>query len=271
MCKITILTDNNTITDKYLLGEPALSVLIEAEGKNILFDTGYSDVFLKNAQKLEKDLKNIDYVVLSHGHNDHTGGLKYIFDLFENAINKPEIIACPGVFAQRYDDIDGEFGSPVEKESIEAAFDVQYYDKPDFITENIVFLGQIPRNNSFEAQKPLGLLKKNDLPDYVLDDSALAINTKVGIIIITGCSHSGIANICEYAKQICKTDKICSIIGGLHLKNVSECQLDFTVKYLKNLNLETLYACHCTGFQAQCRLNAEINLQETGAGLEIKF
>ena len=60
MCKVTILTDNNTITDKYLLGEPALSILIEAEGKNILFDTGYSDVFLKNAQKLKKDLKNID-------------------------------------------------------------------------------------------------------------------------------------------------------------------------------------------------------------------
>ena len=68
MCKVTILTDNNTITDKYLLGEPALSILIEAEGKNILFDTGYSDVFLKNAQKLKKDLKNITlaYAITIH-------------------------------------------------------------------------------------------------------------------------------------------------------------------------------------------------------------
>ena len=271
MCKVTILTDNNTITDKYLLGEPALSILIEAEGKNILFDTGYSDVFLKNAQKLKKDLKNIDYIVLSHGHNDHTGGLKYIFDLFKNAIDKPKIIACPEVFVQRYDDIDGEFGSPVAKEAIEAAFDVHYHPKPYFISENIVFLGQIPRNNSFESQNPYGLLKNLDLPDYVLDDSALALNTKDGIVIITGCSHSGIVNICEYAKCVCKKDKISSIIGGLHLKDAAQTQLGNTIEYLKNLSLDSLYACHCTGFQALCRLNLTTNLKESGSGFEIEF
>ena len=69
MLNITILTDNNTITDKYFLGEPGLSVLIEANKKYILFDTGYSDVFLQNAQKLDKNLKSLDYIVLSHGHN----------------------------------------------------------------------------------------------------------------------------------------------------------------------------------------------------------
>ncbi len=268
MYKLTILTDNNTITDSYFLGEPALSILIEAEGKSILFDTGYSDVFLKNAQKLGKNLKSLDYIVLSHGHNDHTGGLKYIIDLFKDTIQKPRIIACPGCFIQRYDS-GGDFGCPVEKNKIETVFNTTYTNEPYFITKNIVFLGEIPRNNDFEAKQPVGLIKETNASDFVLDDSALAIKTEEGIVIVTGCSHSGIVNICEYAQKICKTDKIYSIIGGLHLKDASEKQLIKTVDYLKKLNTKSIYACHCTGFQAQYRINEAANLKETGSGLEI--
>ena len=76
-------------------------------------------------------------------------------------------------------------------------------------------------------------------------------------------------NICEYAQKICKTDKIYSIIGGLHLKDASEKQLIKTVDYLKKLNTKSIYACHCTGFQAQYRINEAANLKETGSGLEI--
>ena len=73
--KITVLVDNNTIIDRYLSGEPGVSYLLETSGKTILFDTGYSDMFIQNAKKLKIDLLNIDYLVLSHGHIDHTGGL----------------------------------------------------------------------------------------------------------------------------------------------------------------------------------------------------
>ena len=271
MYTITILADNNTITDRYFLGEPALSFLIEADGKNILFDTGYSDVFLKNAKKLDKNLKNLNYVILSHGHNDHTGGLKYLLDLFEDTKHKPKIIACPDVFCQRYDDIDGDFGCPVEKKRVDSIFNIKYTKEPYFITDNIVFLGEIPRNNDFEAKQPVGLLKESNVPDFVQDDSAVALKTGKGLVIITGCSHAGIVNICEHAKQVCKADKIFSIIGGLHLENVTQKQLESTAEYLKNLNLSSLYACHCTGFQAQCRLNSITNIKESGSGLEIKF
>ncbi len=271
MYTITILTDNNTITDRYFLGEPALSILIETETKKILFDTGYSDVFLKNASKLNKDLRKLDFIVLSHGHNDHTGGLQYIIDLLKNENHKPEIVACKGVFCQRYDDIDGDFGCPVEKKQIESVFNTKYIKEPYFITENVVFLGEIPRNNDFEAKHPVGVLKDTNTPDFVMDDSALAIKTEKGIILITGCSHCGIVNICEYAKQVCKTDKIHSIIGGLHLQDAAENQVNKTVDYLKSIDLETLFACHCTGFQAQCQLNSSVNLKEAGSGLEIRF
>ena len=271
MYTITILTDNNTITDRYFLGEPALSILIEAEGKNILFDTGYSDVFIQNAAKCNKDLSKLDYIVLSHGHNDHTGGLKHILDFFNNSKRKPEIIACPDIFMQRYDNIDGDFGCPVKKEQIESIFNIKYTKEPYFITENIAFLGEIPRNNNFEAKQPVGLIKETNTPDFVLDDSALALKTKEGIVLVTGCSHCGIVNTCEHAKQVCKTDKIRSIIGGLHLKDSTQNQLNKTICYLKSIDLESLFACHCTGFQAQCQLNSALNLKETGSGLEIRF
>ena len=271
MYTITILTDNNTITDRYFLGEPALSILIETETQKILFDTGYSDVFLKNAVKLNKDLGKLDFIVLSHGHNDHTGGLQYIIDLLKTEKHKPEIVACKGVFCQRCDDIDGDFGCPVEKKQIESVFNTKYIKEPYFITENIVFLGEIPRNNGFEAKQPVGVLKETNTPDFVMDDSALAIKTEKGIILITGCSHCGIVNLCEYAKQVCKTYKIRSIIGGLHLKDAEENQVNKTADYLKSMGLESLYACHCTGFQAQCQLNSVTNLKETGSGLEIIF
>lgn len=70
--RLTVLVDNNTLIDRYLIGEPGVSYLIEYDGQKILFDTGYSDVFLKNAQTLKIDLTSIDSIVFSHGHNNHT-------------------------------------------------------------------------------------------------------------------------------------------------------------------------------------------------------
>lgn len=85
--KLTVLVDNNTLIDKYFYGEPALSFFIELDDKNILFDAGYSNIFIKNADKAKINLLNLDYVVISHGHNDHTTGLKPILSLYsKNAV-----------------------------------------------------------------------------------------------------------------------------------------------------------------------------------------
>ncbi len=102
--KLTVLTDNNTLTDHYLTGEPGLSFLIETDGRKILFDTGYSDVFIENAQKMGIGLLDLDYIVLSHGHLDHTWGLVHLVKYFtESAIEKrqariPELVAHPRCF-----------------------------------------------------------------------------------------------------------------------------------------------------------------------------
>ena len=188
-------------------------------------------------------------------------------DFYKHLEHKPKIVACPNVFAQRFDNIDGEFGSPLSKEVVKSVFEVIYTDKPFLLTENICFLGKIPRINNYEGKTQIGLLKDSNLPDFVEDDSALAIRINKKIFVVTGCSHSGIINICNYAKQVFKLDTIYSIIGGLHLQEASQEHLEYTINELNRLNLDSLYACHCTGFKATCKLAETINIKEVGVGL----
>ena len=269
MFQLTVLADNNTIIDKYLLGEPALSFYIEYDNKKILFDTGYSDVFISNAEKLGISLKDLDFIVLSHGHNDHAGGIKYLVEMYKNADKKPVIIACSGVFTQRYDLKDGEFGSPLSKEEIESCFRVKYIDTPKDLTENICFLGKIPRVTDFEAKESVEFIADTDEPDFVEDDSALAIKFDNEIILITGCSHSGIINICKYAQKILGLQSINSIIGGLHLHNAPKDVVSKTTELLAGIHPKNVYACHCTGLNFLCRLNLRLNLKEIGCGTNI--
>ena len=88
--QLTVLVDNNTLIDRYLVGEPGVSYLIEHDGQKILFDTGYSDIFLQNAQTLRIDLTTIDSIVLSHGHNDHTWGLNHLTQHYDRLNFTPE-------------------------------------------------------------------------------------------------------------------------------------------------------------------------------------
>ncbi len=84
--KLKVLEDNNTFIDQYYLGEPAVSYYIEDEDVKILFDAGYSEAFIKNAKSMDINLEELNKIVISHGHNDHTGGLKYLFKSIDNKI-----------------------------------------------------------------------------------------------------------------------------------------------------------------------------------------
>lgn len=261
--KLTVLVDNNTYIDNYFFGEPGLSFYIEDNDTKILFDTGYSDIFIKNANKLNINLSLINYLVLSHGHNDHTGGLKYLKD---KDLSNVKLVSHPNLFDYRSNK-GIEIGSPIKlneliiKEYINGS-------KAFKITENLYFLGEIKRKFEYENRTIGTLIDGSN--DQVIDDSALAYKGKDGIFIITACSHSGICNIIETAKELLKDNKITGIIGGFHLLK-NDNQLDETIKYFKNNNIVNLYPCHCVSLEAKIKISQVLKINEVGVGLTIEI
>ncbi len=275
--KLTVLVDNNTYIDRYFLGEPALSFFIEDGEKRILFDCGYSNIFFENARKMEIDLRFLDYLVLSHCHLDHTWGVETLIREYTEArlekldFHKPLLVAHPGVFVSTYVDGVGEIGTLLSENKTKAHFSLQLSKYPINLTENLIFLGEIPRVFPFEAMAPIGRKADEKEYDLVPDDTALAFKSEKGLVIITGCSHAGICNITEYAKKVCNEDRIVSIIGGLHLLDPTKEQLAGTLEYINKLNLNALYACHCTDFASKCALAKVTPVEEVGAGLCVAF
>lgn len=273
--KLTILVDNNTLINKNFLGEAGLSIFIEIENKKIIFDTGYSDIFIRNASKMGINLKEIDYLIFSHGHNDHTWGLFHFIEYCSEAssLNKPTIIAHPLTFEAKHIESVGEIGSLIIKEKLPRFFNIKYSKTPYWITEKLVFLGEIPRNNEFEGKTSIGQVCKNGVAknDYIIDDSALAYKAEYGLVIITGCSHSGICNITEYAKKVCNESKIFDIVGGFHLLAPNNNRLLKTVEYLSDIGVNQLHPCHCTDLQSKIALAEKLNIQEVGVGLNLKY
>ena len=277
--KLTVLIDNNTLTDRYFLGEPGVSYFIEDEDKKILFDVGYSEAFITNARKLSINMLDIDYIVLSHGHLDHTWGLIPLVRLYtEGAVEKlnakkPTLVAHPLAFEARTLDDLGQIGSLLAEEMLSDRFRIELNRGPAWLTKRLVFLGEIERTNGFEGKTPIGKIEKNGSKedDYVIDDTALAYKSSDGLIIITGCSHAGICNIVDHARKVCSEDKVIDIIGGFHLLNPSPKQLQGTVEYMKSLHPRSVHACHCTDLDSKIALSRVVNLREVGVGLTLEY
>lgn len=248
--KLTVLTEN-TAGDK-LLAEHGLSYLVETSSKTVLFDTGHSDTFLKNADCLDINIeKTVDTIVLSHGHWDHGDGLVFL--------SGQELITHPKSFIKRYRKIDNSYiGLSLSQDELEKQFKLRLSSQPVFITNEIIYLGEIPRQNSFEA-KSTTFIDEYGNPDFVPDDSALAIINNNKLVVISGCAHAGICNTIEYAKHVSGITKIQAVIGGFHLKYNNE-QTQMTIQYFQENNIEELHPSHCTELPA---LSAFYNVFKT--------
>jgi len=237
MIKIIVLNDNRKISDDFE-NEHGLSLYIEVNGYKMLLDAGQTDIFKKNAKKLGVSLEDLDSIVLSHGHYDHGNGLKHID-------KKIPLICHPGCNCYRVSKRTGDYGGLNQKEEeLTEKFDLIQTKEQYTIAENIFFLGQIERKNNFEANS-FPTIKEDGTDDVVLDDSGIGIKTTKGLIVISGCAHSGICNTIEYAKKITGENRIEAVIGGFHLKEVNEGTLK-AIEYMKQDNIKSIYLAHCT-------------------------
>lgn len=267
--KLTVLCDNYTIIDRYLLGEPALSFYVEDNGQQLLLDAGYSDVFLKNAETLGIDLSLTPLVALSHGHNDHTRGLTVLDE--NNLLKDKTILAHPAALWPKYvqhADFKEDIGAPYTAKELTKLCTLQLSTEPVQLSPNLWFLGEIPRHFPFENKSITNSFTVNGdviQPDTLLDDTALVFCGSDGLTIITGCSHSGICNICRYAQQLFDNKPVVRIIGGFHLFDVDD-RLHETIAYLESLNLKELYPCHCVSLAAKIAMAKKLPVHEVGTG-----
>lgn len=248
--KITVLVENNSRINNYVLAEPGLSLLIEVDNKKILFDTGYSNVCLQNATTLNIDLSNITDIVISHGHNDHTRGLQFLNLNSKNI----KFTAHPNIFDMKFGEDKIHYGCPISQKELEEKYTLNLTKKPYWISKNLCFLDEIENNKSED-----------------IDDSALVYKTKQGLFIITGCSHSGIINILNYAKKITGMSKIYGIIGGLHLLDKTNSEIEYVAKEFKKEQIKYLAPCHCCNLNSKIILANYMQIKEICSGDEIKL
>lgn len=267
--KLTVLVDNNTYIDQYYLGEPALSFYLEEAGQKILFDTGYSDVLLKNAEAMGIDLKAVEKIILSHGHNDHTRGLKFLEKTI--GLRNKVLITHPACFAPKaYGQLD--IGSPFTLEELQEQTQLLLTKAAYKLSDRLYFLGEVERTQDFENNLSIGqtLVAGQWVEDKLLDDSALVYQSAAGLFIITGCSHSGICNIITYAQRLFAEQRIVGVIGGLHLLQTDE-RSKRTIEFLQKLNLQCLYPCHCVSLQVKAAMCSVLPVTEVGVGLTIEI
>jgi len=253
--KLDIVTlSENTAGDINLLAEWGLSILIETDTVNILLDTGQSTSAGYNADILGIDLGKIDKIVLSHGHFDHTGGLRQILRKMRKEV---EVIAQPDIWAAKYRRRQGQadryIGIPFQRQELEslgATFNLT--TKSVKITDNIMTTGEIPMVTDFEEIDPELLVKEDTgwQPDKLLDDQALIINTELGLVVILGCAHRGIINTLYHAQQLTGVKVIHTVLGGCHLSRASQERISLTMATLKELGIQRLGVSHCTGLPA---------------------
>jgi 7,8-dihydropterin-6-yl-methyl-4-(beta-D-ribofuranosyl)aminobenzene 5'-phosphate synthase len=256
--RITTLTEN---TANYgFLAEWGLSILVEVDGKRILLDTGLSFSAIHNAQLLGINLETIDKIVLSHGHADHTGGLRDVLQIK----GEVDIVAHPDLWSLKYvrrkkDDLHYG-GIPFSREALEgygARFNLT--QKPFRISDHVITTGEIPMVTDYEVIDDNIFIKENDTlrPDPLADDMALVIDSDFGLVVVLGCGHRGIVNTLRHAQNITGKDLVYAAIGGTHLFRASKERLEKTITDLKKMGVQKLGVSHCTGFLPSARLAQE--------------
>jgi 7,8-dihydropterin-6-yl-methyl-4-(beta-D-ribofuranosyl)aminobenzene 5'-phosphate synthase len=237
-------------------------VLQGGKSTSILFDTGCSsEGVIVNAERMGVDLKEVECIVLSHGHYDHAGGLLSTLEAIDKA-NLPVIVhedvfktrgtANPDGTVRVYPDF------PTREQLNKAR--LTETKQPLLVAgDTVLVTGEIPRETSFEK----GYLKHKALvggswqaDPWIWDDQAIAVNVKgKGLAVLSGCAHAGIINTINYAQRVTRVTDVCAVIGGFHLAGKEgEGRIQQSVEEMLRIRPGLVVPCHCSGWRAKFAL-----------------
>lgn len=253
--KFKILVENKT-DNSGIMAEHGLSIYIEAHGKKILMDSGSTDIFLKNAQKMGVDISAVDLAVVSHGHYDHTGG----FPAFCRVNSKAPVYMHKNGFRASYGMKNNALRSNTsgirwnEEERADVEKRMIFTDGPVEINENIKLSGPIETEPDFE---PTGKFYYKDSSGELAEDDmsheqCLVIREETGIYVFSGCSHRGAVSAIRAGKKMFPGEKVNAFIGGLHLYNSGKEEREDVIEQLAAEDAEKIIPLHCTGIEGVC-------------------
>lgn len=260
--QITILCEN-LVGRLVGTGEHGFSAFVETDRGNYLFDTGSGRSIVPNSLTLNKDLKSIRKIFLSHGHYDHTGGISEVLKVK----GKVDVHAHPHVFLDRIAvlkekdrEIKRFIGIRYKKRYLES-LGANFVFNTDFmeVEKGLFLTGEVPRQTAFEKPDPrlFSEIDGRTTHDLFLDDQSLILDTDKGIVLILGCAHSGMINIIHHVMNKMGKEKFHAILGGTHLDFLTPEQLEESINSLKKMEVEKIGVSHCTGMRAAFRLNQE--------------
>jgi 7,8-dihydropterin-6-yl-methyl-4-(beta-D-ribofuranosyl)aminobenzene 5'-phosphate synthase len=244
-------------------GEHGLSAFIETDQGNYLFDTGSGRSIVPNSLTLNKDLRSIRKIFLSHGHYDHTGGLSEVLKVK----GKVDVHAHPHVFLDRIAVL--KEGDKETQRFIGIRYKRRYLESlgghfilnTDFteVEKGLFLTGEVPRQTAFEKPDPRLFTEMDGKTthDLFLDDQSLILDTDKGIVLILGCAHAGMINIIHHVISKMGKDNFHAILGGTHLDFLTPEQLEQSIRSLKERNIDKIGVSHCTGMRAAFRLHQE--------------
>jgi 7,8-dihydropterin-6-yl-methyl-4-(beta-D-ribofuranosyl)aminobenzene 5'-phosphate synthase len=262
---------NNGEVSKSILAEHGFSALVktsvDGRERSLLFDFGFSsEGTAYNAKALGIQMETIEMAALSHGHSDHTGGLECLIQMIGKA--NIEFIAHPSVFKEnRYLRINESikiFFPKLTKERIEAAGCklIESRNPRLILSDTVLFLGEIPRTNEIEKGIPNAFfgVEGEERKDAIEDDTSLVMNLKgKGLVILSGCAHSGIINTVSYARHVTGIERVHVVMGGLHLGGpIFDPIITPTTEMMKRFNPSYIVPTHCTGRSAVMQMEREM-------------
>jgi 7,8-dihydropterin-6-yl-methyl-4-(beta-D-ribofuranosyl)aminobenzene 5'-phosphate synthase len=268
--RVTVLADNYVVAPD-LLAEHGLSMLIEADDRRILFDTGQGEVLRANADALGVSLYPLDAVVLSHGHYDHTGGLAGLLQ----EVSPSAIFLHPAALQQKYAKSENpphrSIGMPESsRQALDAVQDqIVWTRSATGVVPGVWCTGEIPRL-PVNGQTATGFFLDADCrePDPIADDQALFMDTTNGLVVTAGCAHAGVLNTLDRISELTGQNEILALLGGLHLGRATHKELEAAASAIGRRNCRILAPCHCTGMGAHSYLRARFHslVQDGGVG-----